>query len=212
MAFYAHLGIGPTAEVQEIWEAGEKTLKDVSETAVMDDLVHRCGMDREKALKHAPTLVKEARAHICRVTRFLTDPASREVYDAWRTASTPQQKILTNARIRHLNAHRGTNGIGLHNDFLFPETGASWVVRDNPTQTPKQGKPPFQCRYCPRHLKEDEMTIIKCACTARIGHPDCTRNFVREYNSKCPVCRDTMCSRKQVSKYLFWNQDERWTI
>ena len=211
MTFYSQLGVPPTAEVHEIWAAGEQCLKEVTQKSVEEDLITRCGLTPHHVQKLAPAYVSEARAHICRVTRFLTDPASREIYDAWRTADTPHKKVLTNARIRHLNAHRGTNGIGLHRDFLFPETGESYA---SPAKVEKTATatPAYKCRFCMEPLTEEDMVILKCSCTARIGHDACTKSFMHEFGDKCPICRDASCKRKQISKYLFWNRDNKWSI
>ncbi len=67
------------------------------------------------------------------------------------------------------------------------------------------------CRYCSKPLG-DQHHIVQCQCTARIGHMDCGEGFFNEFKGKCPVCKQMLLKRHDVSKYLWWNAKSKYKI
>lgn len=212
MTYYDQLRVSSNATAEEIWFAGEQSLAAVTKENIRNDLVKNTPNTMEQANVLAEQLVPTCRAHISRIIQILTEPGARDCYDAWLNASTMEQKQLTNARIQWYNANRQEHQVGFSKDFLFegysaPTTSNIKVVPSNTKECRE-----ILCRYCRTTVNEDPPHIIKCHCTARIGHRKCGNEFLSTYENKCPICRENLCIRKDVSKYLFWNTDSRWSI
>ena len=136
---------------------------------------------------------------------MLLDPSARQCYDAWldvQAVSTPEKVSLTRARLSWFNGQAST--------FTFSESMIEQLESPEQVQIKRSVKRKFTtepiCRGCDESFNfQDPYLVLHCHCTTRVGHVKCMQEFADEIKNKCPVCRQRLLHRHQVSKYLFWN-------
>lgn len=144
---------------------------------------------------------------------MLLEPSSRASYDLWLQAMRhghPMTCKMAGEQIKWFNAHNRHLGISFDTNMLKMLPVTDDLV-EKPRVPQKHTNSHKHCRYCNKSLG-DKHHILQCQCTARIGHMDCGEGFYNEFKGKCPVCKQTLLKRTDISKYLWWNAKQRYKI
>jgi hypothetical protein len=165
----------------------------------------RLSMSPEEATVCAQKVFGEGQKYIKSIAIMLLDPSARQCYDAWldvQASPTPEKVSLTRARLSWFN--------GQANGFEFSNTMITQLESHEQVHIKRSVKRKFTtepiCRGCNEPFNfQDPYLVLHCHCTTRVGHVKCMQEFAGEINNKCPVCRQRLLHRHQVSKYLFWN-------
>lgn len=165
----------------------------------------RLSMPPEEATVCAQQVFEEGQKYIKSVGRMLLDPSARQCYDAWldvQVAPTAEKVSLTRARLSWFN--------GQDTGFKFSDSMISQLASPEQVHIKRSVKRKFTtkpiCRGCDESFNfQDPYLVLHCHCTTRVGHVKCMQDFAKEIKNKCPVCRQRLLHRHQVSKYLFWN-------
>jgi len=183
---------------------------------------HLCNtMTTEEASVCANAVWSDGHQYLISMATMLLDPSARQCYDAWLDAckrGTPEVVALTLARMQWFN---GTSELFKFSDTMLTCLKNTQNIKSIPltstrtsskrTRTPSkriQTKP--LCRLCQCQFKFDEKYLVAhCDCTTRVGHVECVQSFSSRVGGKCPVCRQKLLERHQISKYLFWNVKEK---
>lgn len=200
---YALLGLDRRCSPQAVMEKCEVYLGDWSLEAVAKKL--RGTISREEAAVLSPKIYEEGQTYIKTIAAMLLDPSARQCYDAWLDVQkhpTPEKIKLTRARLSWFNGQTQT--------ICFSK---SMVDSLQSTESIPVKKPPKRkfttlplCRHCSEPFSfQEPYLVLHCHCTTRVGHVRCMQEFGCTINNKCPVCRQHLLQRHQVSKYLFWN-------
>jgi len=151
--------------------------------------------------------------------RILLNPESRQLYDAYLdTIEHPTiEKIkLTQARILWYNSNN--NSVHFSKTLLDHLGKTAFCSQENNTEPlPKRQKSTHStnpiCRQCRSDFDfNQDYLVLHCDCTTRTGHTDCMNSFKDRVKGKCPVCRKTLLVRYQISKYLFWQNKEKFKL
>lgn len=168
-------------------------------------------MSPAEATVNAQVIYENGLRHLKSAAAMLLNPSAKQCYDAWldtRTSPSPEKNTLTRSRLLWFNQ---TN-----NNIHFSDTMIKAIGTTSAAEKPS--KPPTkniisnpQCRACrcPFDFSEDYL-VLHCHCTTRVGHVSCLSAFAERVSHKCPVCRQQLLKRHQVSKYLFWNVKEKY--
>ena len=176
-------------------------------------------MSREEAAVCAVDIYEKGRTYLTTIATMLLDPSARQCYDAWldvRKNGSQELVALTKARFQWFNS---TSKNIRFSEFMLESLSKSKTETETEreTETVQPKPPPLRklsskpvCRQCQCHFDFDApYLVLHCDCTTRVGHVECIRDFATRVNSKCPVCRQRLLQRHQVSKYLFWNVKEK---
>jgi len=153
----------------------------------------------------------EGNVYIRSMASVLLDPSARQCYDAWldvQESSSPEKLALTKARMSWFNQTQNKLMFGPDMMSLMSQSGPVKLASPKPKQQHCEPK----CRECRKafDLKKSYL-VLHCHCTTRVGHESCMRQFkIKCTNGKCPVCRQCLLERRQVSKYLFWNVKQKY--
>jgi hypothetical protein len=169
-------------------------------------------MPIEQAMVHSKKIYDNGNFYMKSSASILLDPSARQCYDAWLDVlnnPTPEKKALVKARILWFNEQKN---VVKFSDKMIEQLGNDMTCikptkkRKGPTTTSLRPK----CRTCRNDFDFDKpYLVLHCHCTTRVGHIDCLTEFNNRVNKKCPVCRQQLLMRHQVSKYLFWNVREK---
>jgi hypothetical protein len=174
-------------------------------------------MNLEQASLAAERVFMDGNDYLKSSAAILLDPSSRQCYDAWLDAmvsQSPETMALTRSRLLWFN--QMTNGIHFGEKMIemldsSPKTVAK-IQRNLPVlkeNTVVLSSP--QCRGCHSSFSfSKDYLVLHCHCTTRVGHVNCLESFSTRVKNKCPVCRQQLLKRHQVSKYLFWNVKEKY--
>ncbi len=207
---YALFGLTPKASPYEILERCKQCCSDWSKTAVRERLLS--SQSSEQATVNAERIFEEGERYLKSAAAMLLDPSAKQCYDAWldaRNCPSPEKIALTRSRLLWFN--QTTNNIRFC-DSMIEELGAE-APKLRRASTPKcvsmVSKP--KCRECRSAFDlSGDYLVLHCHCTTRVGHVACLNDFSARVGHKCPVCRQTLLKRHQVSKYLFWNVKEKY--
>lgn len=170
-------------------------------------------MPREEALVNANAVYNEGHLYLKTAASMLMDPSARQCYDAWLEAlenPSLEKNALTKARFLWYNQQNNTVKFSKSMLKCLGDE-VTTVCKTVPNPTLSIPKP--ICRQCRCHFNfNDPYLVLHCHCTTRVGHEECLHNFHQQCNGKCPVCRQTLLMRYQVSKYLFWNVREKFKL
>ncbi len=145
---------------------------------------------------------------------ILIDPSAKQCYDAWldaRSSGSPEKVKLTRSMLLWYN-QTSTNITFSKKmiDQLVPIPEGPSTLVPTKTQTVQVSTSP-KCRCCRSEFDfSEDYLILNCHCTTRVGHVGCMNDFSERMNGKCPVCRQQLLKRHQVSKYLFWNVKDKY--
>ncbi len=157
-------------------------------------------------------LLTKMQTHIATSISILLDPGLKDCYDAWLISpnSSSSHQTMTKARIMYVNS---LNDVDVFSpscfDSLPKADGSPQMEYRVAEQTMSKN---LNCRWCKKKFSLDDMSICQCKCAARIGHGECAATFSSEYKERCPVCRTTLLKRKEISKYMFWNIENKFKL
>jgi len=206
MDVYQLLKISKTASPIEIMEKCKQYCAEWSLSAVQHKLSRQ--MSREEAAVCAADVWKHGKNYLNSLATVLLDPSARQCYDAWlevKDSGSPEMIALTRARIQWFNS--------MSTNVRFSENMLKCLddteVQPKPPPMRELSSKPIcrQCQ-CPFDFNSPYL-VLHCDCTTRVGHVSCIKNFSARVKHKCPVCRQRLLQRHQVSKYLFWNVKEK---
>lgn len=170
-------------------------------------------MSAEEAATVAMQVFRDGDQYIRSVASMLLDPSARQCYDAWLDAKNPASsseiRRLAKARISWFNQCGHPIAFS---STMIEDIGAYEDRRQEKAITKCEMPTQPQCRECqkPFDFKKPYL-VLHCHCTTRVGHTDCMHRFVSSCKlGKCPVCRQQLLKRRQVSKYLFWNVKQKY--
>jgi hypothetical protein len=161
---------------------------------------------------------EEGEQYLKTSARILLNPESRQLYDAYLdTIEHPTiEKIkLTKARILWYNSNK--NAVHFSKTMLEQlENTEIDRKQDDLEEVPKRHRKdnvkPI-CRQCRGFFDFNaDYLVLHCDCTTRTGHTDCMNSFKDRVKGKCPVCRKALLVRYQISKYLFWQNKEKFKL
>jgi len=172
-------------------------------------------MPREQALVNANKVYNEGQVYLKTSASMLMDPSARQCYDAWLEVvqtPSPEKKALTKARFLWYNQQ---NNMVKFSEAMMKCLGddVNSICKAPPSKRPKSIKTKPICRQCRCDFDFNEpYLVLHCHCTTRVGHNECMTQFHKRCNGKCPVCRQQLLMRYQVSKYLFWNVRDKFKL
>lgn len=169
-------------------------------------------MSEAEASVNAHDIFTEGEIYLKTSAAMLLDPSARQCYDAWLDAiknPTPEKCKLTRSRLLWFN--------DTDSNVFFSDTMVKTLKSDVVAPPKKKRKRTCEtnpvCRECRCSFAFDKpYLVLHCHCTTRVGHTKCIEDFSEKVGHKCPVCRQTLLRRHQVSKYLFWNIKERYKL
>lgn len=204
---YTLLNITRQASPIEILEKCKQYCQEWTLTAVQQKLCLQ--MSREEAAVCAIDVYNNGKSYLTSIATMLLDPSARQCYDAWldvRKNGAPELAALTKSRFQWFNS---TSKNLRFSESMLESLSSTDVQPPKPPPSRKLSSKPL-CRQCHCHFDFDEpYLVLHCDCTTRVGHVECLRHFSTRVSEKCPVCRQKLLERHQVSKYLFWNVKEK---
>jgi len=170
-------------------------------------------MPREQAMVNAKQLYDEGQYYLKTTASMLMDPSARQCYDAWLEVMggvpSPEKRALTKARFIWFNQQ--CNAVKFSKAMMKCLGDQMSTVAKAPP--PKKMKTKPICRQCRCAFDFNEpYLVLHCHCTTRVGHNECLDQFHKQCNGKCPVCRQPLLMRYQISKYLFWNVKDKFKL
>ena len=207
---YDLFGITPTTSPGVILKKCKQYCEQWNFNSVLQKLTERIGP--LEASLHAQTVYREGETYLKSAAAMLLDPSARQCYDAWlnaRSSSNDQQRKLTRSRILWFNNNSQT--------ILFSEAMLQDLKSRKEITIVKKNNKRYrltpQCRACRKDFNlSGEYLVLHCHCTTRVGHTKCMTEFSAKAKGKCPVCRQVLLKRQQISKYLFWNVKEKYKV
>ena len=205
---YSLFGLAPDASPYQISSKCKQFCSDWDLTAVRHRLMKT--QTPEEAAVHAGKVFEHGQAYLKSAAAMLLDPSAKQCYDAWLDACrSPSPEKITLTRSRLLWFNQTSKGIRFDERMI----DALGQVPKKRAATPKNTsialKP--KCRVCRSGFDfSEDYLVLHCHCTTRVGHVGCLHDFSTRMGDKCPVCRQTLLKRHQVSKYLFWNVKEKY--
>ena len=209
VSVYSLFGLQPTSCPFEILEKCKSHCEQWTLASVTDTLKKTQSL--AEASVNAQRIHTEGEIYLKSSAAILLDPSARQCYDAFLNATqsnaTTASKKLTRSRLLWFNSNAS--------DIVFSQEMID-MIQIEPNKTPKKkqkrcikSKP--HCREClaPFDFNQPYL-VLQCHCTTRVGHPTCLEGFNSRVGGKCPVCRQTLLKRQQVSKYLFWNVKQKY--
>ena len=200
---YTLLSISPRSSPLDILNKFKKYLSLWNLRTVEKKL--RFSMPPEEATVCAQQVFEEGQKYLKSIATMLLDPSARQCYDAWldvQMTPTSEKISLTRARLSWFNGQ--ATGFKFSDSMITQMTSHEQVHIKRSVKRKFAAKP--NCRGCEESFNfQDPYLVLHCHCTTRVGHVKCMQNFAGEIKNKCPVCRQRLLHRHQVSKYLFWN-------
>tara|TARA_B110001452_G_scaffold267387_1_gene277090 strand:- start:3623 stop:4267 length:645 start_codon:yes stop_codon:yes gene_type:complete len=204
---YALLKLSKQSSPMEILEKCKQYCQEWTLTTVQQKLSLQ--MSREEAAVCAVDVYEKGKAYLTSIATMLLDPSARQCYDAWldvRKNNSPELAALTKARFQWFNS---TSKNIRFSEFMLESLSHTKIVQPKAPPLRELSSKPV-CRQCQCHFDfEKPYLVLHCDCTTRVGHVECIQDFATRVNNKCPVCRQKLLQRHQISKYLFWNVKEK---
>jgi hypothetical protein len=212
-SIYSLFGLLPGATAIEILEKCKQRCEEWTLAPIIETLIESKStpMTRAEATVNAQKIYNEGDIYLKSSAAVLLDPSARQCYDAFLDAMGPSgtepKKKLTRSRLLWFNNNS--------KDIQFSKNMID-MIQIGSTEPPKKkqkltitSKP--QCRQCRGTFDFNKpYLVLHCHCTTRVGHKECLETFSKRVKDKCPVCRQQLLKRQQVSKYLFWNVKEKY--
>ncbi len=216
-SIYALFGLERSASPLQILDKCKQQCSEWNINAVRERLATK--MPLEQAILNAERVFMDGTDYLKMGATILLDPSSRQCYDAWLDAQqsgTIEKMTLTRSRLLWFNKMSDTINFGEKmiesllppQDHKKPEASSS-IESGAPKNTILETSP--KCRGCHSSFSfSEDYLVLHCHCTTRVGHVKCLEDFSTRVKHKCPVCRQRLLKRHQVSKYLFWNVKEKY--
>jgi len=205
---YSLFGIDPGSSPCDILKECKKRCAEWTLESVSDSL--QDSMPIEHAMVNTKKIYDTGNFYLKSSASMLLDPSARQCYDAWLDVlknPTPEKKALAKARILWFNQQKNPVQFSAQ---MLEQLGddTACIKATKKRKRPTSLRP--QCRVCRNDFDFDSpYLVLHCHCTTRVGHVDCLTDFNNRVGKKCPVCRQQLLMRHQVSKYLFWNVREK---
>jgi hypothetical protein len=168
-------------------------------------------MNASEAAVNAEIVHKEGLEYIKSIATMLLDPSARQCYDAWldvQISPSAEKNKLTRSLILWFNQ---TNQSIKFSEQILKTIAEEPVELIKPSTKRRKIISNPKCRVCRSDFDfAKDYLVLHCHCTTRVGHVECLSDFSKRVTDKCPVCRQTLLKRHQVSKYLFWNVKEKY--
>lgn len=204
---YELLKLSKHASPLEILESCKQYCQEWTLTSVQHRLCSQ--MSCEEAAVCAISVYENGKKYLISIATMLLDPSARQCYDAWLDARknlSPELTALTKARFQWFNS---TSKNIRFSELMLESLSNTETVKTKAPPLRKLSSKPV-CRQCHCHFDFDSpYLVLHCDCTTRVGHVECIQDFATRVHNKCPVCRQKLLQRHQVSKYLFWNVKEK---
>jgi len=205
---YSLFGIEPKASPCDILKECKRKCSEWTFESVCDSLKE--SMSIEQAMVHSKKIYDTGNFYMKSSASILLDPSARQCYDAWLDVMnnpTPEKKALVKARILWFNQQ---NNVVKFSSKLIEQLGDDMTCNKSTRKRKRPTSLQPKCRICRDNFDFDSpYLVLHCHCTTRVGHIDCLNEFNNRVGKKCPVCRQQLLMRHQVSKYLFWNVREK---
>jgi len=211
-SIYSLFGIGAGAGPMEILEKCKTATKEWTLESVTKTLMVTNSQTRAEAVVNAQKIYNDGDVYLKSTAAVLLDPSARQCYDAFLDAMGPTgtepKKKLTRSRLLWFN--NNSKDIQFSQDMIdMIQIGSSEGPAKKKQKLTMKSKP--QCRQCRGTFEFNKpYLVLHCHCTTRVGHKECLESFSKRVKHKCPVCRQKLLKRQQVSKYLFWNVKEKY--
>lgn len=205
---YALFGLKPDASPHEISDRCKQYCADWTLASVRQSLMNSLG--RDEATVNLQKVYTDGHAYLKSAAAMLLDPSAKQCYDAWLDAcSSPSPEKITLTRSRLLWFNQTTSDVRFSQSMIDALGEAPKQRAAIPKRTKVSIRPKCRCCRSEFDLSEDYL-VLHCHCTTRVGHVGCLNDFAARIRDKCPVCRQQLLKRHQVSKYLFWNVKEKY--
>ena len=207
-SLYRLFGLSPAASPHDILDKCKKSCEKWSLASVRDKI--SSNMTPAEASVIAQKVYVEGEKYLKTSAAILLDPSARQCYDAWLSAlssNSSANRRLCRARLLWFNDTSTT--IQFSKEMI---DSISIEESEPPKKKPKRTVASLpKCRECMTSFDLNEQyLVLHCHCTTRVGHVSCLEQFSARVKHKCPVCRQKLLQRHQVSKYLFWNVKEKY--
>lgn len=208
---YHLLKVSPSAPPVEIMTKCQEYCERWTREAVQHRLEKH--MSNAEAVVSSQHIWQEGERYIKSLAAMLLDPPARNCYDAWLDAirsPTPEKNSLMRARIQWFNSSMHSSPITFSKAMLEALSDTPPKKKKAKTCVRTASLQP-NCRACSKPFSFDNpYTVFHCHCTTRVGHTDCMAEFSTRFSGRCPVCRNKMLKRHEISKYLFWNVRDKY--
>tara|TARA_B110000879_G_scaffold153454_1_gene198564 strand:- start:333 stop:989 length:657 start_codon:yes stop_codon:yes gene_type:complete len=216
MNIYKLFNLRETADSLEIMERCKQRLSEWTFETVFLKLNQT--ISTTQASVNIKRVYEEGEQYLKVSARILLNPESRQLYDAFLGAikhPTNEKKKLTKAMILWYNSNNNAVKLGatMLQRLEITEISIKEPIVSNPAKRRKKDNANPICRQCRSQFDfNDDYLVLHCDCTTRTGHPDCMNSFKERVKGKCPVCRKILLVRYQISKYLFWQNKEKFKL
>jgi len=217
---YELFHVRQSANSMEILENCKKQLSEWKFETVFLELKRK--VSHLQASLNIKRVFEEGEEYLKVSARILLNPETRQTYDAYLdTMQNPtSEKIkLTKARIQWFNLNN--NAVIFSKNMLKRLSDANvgpFRKKETIENLPKRQKKSHGdvkpiCRQCRSEFDfNDDYLVLHCDCSTRTGHFECMNSFKERMKGNCPVCRKTLLKRVQISKYLFWQNKEKFKL
>jgi len=206
---YALFGLELSASPHEILAKCREYCNRWTMKAVRAEL--SMNMSSSEASVSAKTVFEEGEVYLKSAAAMLLDPSARQCYDAWLDTvhhPTSEKKKLTRSRLLWFN---DTASNVCFSASMFECLNSTPVIESPPNTSVVTVNAKPRCRECRCNFDFSQpYLVLHCHCTTRAGHLSCLTGFSERVRQKCPVCRQTLLKRNQISKYLLWNVKEKY--
>jgi hypothetical protein len=216
MNIYNLFHLNKTANSHEIFKKCQEYLLEWTFENVLHQLSKQ--MTTLQANVNIKKVLIEGEQYLKASASILLNPQSRQTYDAYLDCllrPTNEKMTLTRARILWYNSNNDEVQFSKTMLTNIEETKVDNEIKENenpPKRHKKDNVKPI-CRQCRGHFDFNvDYLVLHCDCSTRAGHPECMNSFKERVNGKCPVCRKTLLVRYQISKYLFWQNKEKFKL
>ena len=167
---------------------------------------------REELQNYCPRhSLASAISYIDSIEFILSSEEGRECYNNFIQCDdsyvSPMRALLILKRLRWFNVH---SSVGFGETFLSRLQDISSAVSDTPNLVDSWSEQ-LKCRWCDEKLDQSEIVSVVCRCDSRCGHSACLERFVSQHG-RCPVCRQKLLRRDQLSKYMFFCKDPKYMV
>jgi hypothetical protein len=212
-SIYALFGLERSASPLQILDKCKRQCSEWNIGAVRERLATK--MPPEQALLNAERVFMDGNDYLKMGATILLDPSSRQCYDAWLDAQksqSPEKMTLTRSRLLWFNEMTTNINFGEKMiESLLPSQDHKKPAASTETTKNTVLETSPKCRACHSSFSfQKDYLVLHCHCTTRVGHVKCLEDFSTRVKHKCPVCRQRLLKRHQVSKYLFWNVKEKY--
>ncbi len=206
-SIYDLLSLCNDSHPYDIENAGKRALNALTDASIKEWLYRN---DISCSDTERQALLMNMKEYISICSNMLLDPGLKDCYDAWLSSLVNvQEQSVAKARLSYMNSRKCQVRFGSKCFEMLNRAGSMRMVQE-PSKEVKETGP--KCRWCREVFDMKSFTTLQCKCTARIGHEGCAEKFVTDYKNKCPVCRSNLLKRNEISKYMFWGVNKKFSF